>query len=137
MEEELVEFGTVLLETDVEDITAPFRKDLEPIKRDMPSDKFERLCYHLTLFNNLIYEKGETYPKRISRMEPEEGFILVLVFLSDEFPDEKVENMEAFYDFWISYLNDNVDYLDTGRYNIYDMWKLFKKVLTPILEEDE
>jgi len=137
---EEVIFGTVLLDTDVEDITAPFKKAFRnTIIDDCEKDVVETFCYYLTLYNNFIYEHGEEYPKYISTVDVFGIFIAVLFDISLKFKEEKIEDFKLLFEFWVDFLNTDAEVFDRlPNGSSFDVSrKMFITKISKILEQDE
>ena len=133
-----VEFGTVIFDIDVEDITEPFRKDFEDSIAD--EDYFEKFCLYMTLFNNFVCEKGESFPRRVSCIDTTFDFFFVLLHVAMDYQEETIKNIEPFFWFWIDWLNENVDVLDRiqgKRFPGHEASRLFDVTLKNILESDD
>ena len=106
-----VDFGTVILDTDVEDITAPWRNLLRSVSIEN-EDYIEKLCLYLTLYNNYYTEHKEDYPKWISKVETYGAFFGILLKIAKDYPDETIVDIKPLFEFWVEFLNDNVDTFD-------------------------
>jgi len=106
-----VDFGTVILDTDVEDITAPWRNLLRSVSIEN-DDYIEKFCLYLTLYNNYYTEHKEDYPKWISKVDTYGAFFGILLTIAMNYPDETIVDIKPLFEFWVDFLNDNVDTFD-------------------------
>lgn len=136
--DEEVDFGTVILDTDVDDITAPWRKLIKgTVLEDL--DCVEKFCLYLTLYNNFLVEHKDSYPKRISTVDTYGAFITVLLDIAVKHEDETIKDIKPLFEFWIEFLNDNVDTFD--RFSENKSWDVaqhrFSILISDVLENEE
>ena len=133
-----VYFGTIILDTDIEDITAPWRKLIKGTILE-EADYLDKFCLYLTLYNNFNVEYKDSYPKRISTVDTYCAFLSVLFWLAKEHGEETIKDIKLLFEYWINFLNDNVDILD--KLTDHDSWmtafKRFSILLTNIFENEE
>ena len=132
-----VNIGTVILDAEAEDITAPWREVIKGSYLE-DSEYTEKCCLYLTLYNNFLVQYKDSYPKKISCIDTYGAFIIVLLNTAIKFEDETIKDIKAFFEFWIDFLNDNADYLDRfddESFGFDVIMKRFSITLKNILED--
>ena len=132
-----INIGTTLLDIEEIDLTVTWRELLEVTGWDIPQEEVRKFLTYLTLYNNFVYEQGEHYPRTISKVDVFKGFFYVLLTLAAR--EETLTRVDLLFDYWISFLNDNVDIFDKKETG--DAWieaaVRFLKNIEEILDNDK
>lgn len=133
------EFGEIILDTEVEDITAPWIELIVDARLDRLNN-LDKFCLYLTLYNNFWVENKENYPKWISKVDPKGTFFAVLADIAHNHGEETVDDIEKLFNFWIDFLNENADTFDRIE-NSSDAYiiaaKRFSTLINSVLSNNE
>ena len=76
---------------------------------ECPKDKLAR---YFTMTNNLWFEHPDDFTEVVATLPVRLVFIYVLLYISKNYEEETIVDMEPFFEHFLKYLNDNVDMID-------------------------